>query len=81
LHHWALSQSTAKKEGLEWLANQPWNMKAFETQSMHIRAGHGNSYLGQPGFSILGQLWYGTPIWPKAAAASATGHVVEEASR
>jgi hypothetical protein len=66
LHHWAIPQSTAKKYGLEWLANQPWNLKKFTTHSMHMRAGHGMRYLGEPGYNKIGQLWYGTPTWTKS---------------
>jgi hypothetical protein len=73
VHHWAISQSTAKKYGIEAITNQPWNLKTFANQSIHMRAGHGYNYLGQPGFGTAGQLWYGTPIWPKAVIGSYGG--------
>lgn len=76
VHHWAISQSTAKKYGIEAITNQPWNLKTFANQSIHMRAGHGYNYLGQPGFGTAGQLWYGTPIWPKAVIGSYGGRGV-----
>lgn len=81
LHHWALSQKTAKEKGLEWLANQPWNMKLFPNQSLHMRAGHGTAYQGLQGYGRLGQFWYGTPIWPKAVIGSYGSRTVEKVAR
>lgn len=46
VHHWAVSQATAKKYGVEGLTNQPWNLMTFPNQSLHMRAGHGMNYLG-----------------------------------
>lgn len=77
LHHWAVTQATAKKYGLEGVTNQPWNLVRFPTQSMHMRAGHGMNYLGQPGYGFLGQFWYGTPTWFKAGILSGGGRVIE----
>ena len=81
LHHWLIEQATAKKYGLEWLANQPWNMKAFVSQSFHMRAGHGMNYMGQPGYGLVGQIWYGTPTWPFALLGSYGGRGIEEVAR
>ncbi|MEM9339597.1 MAG: DUF6443 domain-containing protein, partial [Bacteroidota bacterium] len=77
VHHWAVSQATAKKYGIEAFTNQPWNLKTFTNQSIHMRAGHGVNYLGQPGYNIIGRLWYGTPIWPKAFIFSYGGRTVQ----
>ncbi|MDM1552838.1 RHS repeat-associated core domain-containing protein [Empedobacter falsenii] len=77
LHHWAITQSTSKKYGLEAIANQPWNMVKFSNQSMHMRAGHGMNYLGQPGYNVIGQAWYGTPTWFKAGTFSTIGHGIQ----
>lgn len=73
VHHWAVSQATAKKYGLEAVTNQPWNLMTFPNQSLHMRAGHGMMFYGQEGYSVLGQLWFGTPIWPKAVIGSYGG--------
>lgn len=73
LHHWAITQATAKKYGIEAISNQPWNLVKFSNQSMHMRAGHGLNYLGQPGYSMLGQFWHGTPTWFKAGIVSVGG--------
>jgi RHS repeat-associated protein len=75
LHHWAITQATAKKYGLEAVSNQPWNLVKFSDQSMHIRAGHGLNYLGQPSYGMLGQFLYGTPIWFKAGIISGSGRI------
>jgi len=75
LHHWAITQATAKKYGLEAISNQPWNLVKFSEQSMHIRAGHGLNYLGQPGYGMLGQFLYGTPTWFKAGIVSGGGRI------
>ncbi|PZV77584.1 RHS repeat-associated protein [Algoriphagus aquaeductus] len=77
VHHWAIHQSTAKKYGLEAVANQPWNLMTFPNQSLHFRAGHGLNYLGQPGYGALGQYWYGTPTWFKAGTISGGGRIVD----
>lgn len=77
LHHWAITQATAKKYGVQSIANQPWNLLKFSSQSLHMRAGHGMNYLGQPGYNALGQFWYGTPTWFKAGAFSTVGHGVQ----
>lgn len=77
VHHWAVTQATAKKYGVESLTNQPWNLMTFPNQSLHIRAGHGLNYLGQPGYGALGQLWYGTPTWFKAGMFSGGGRIVD----
>jgi hypothetical protein len=65
-HHWAISQKTGKKFGLESIVNQPWNIKLFRDQASHMRLGHGQTYKGVQGTNIFGQFWYGTPIWFKA---------------
>lgn len=77
LHHWAITQATAKKYGIQSVANQPWNLLKLSNQSLHMRAGHGMNYLGQPGYSALGQIWYGTPTWAKFGAFSTFGHGVQ----
>ncbi len=77
LHHWAVSQATAKKFGLEAVTNQPWNLLKFSTQSMHMRAGHGLNYLGQPGYGLIGQFLYGTPTWFKAGIVSGGGRIAD----
>ena len=78
VHHWAVSQATAKKYGLDAVTNQPWNLKTFANQSIHMRAGHGMNYLGQPGYGTLGQLWYGTPVWPKVVVVSYGGRIITD---
>ncbi len=75
LHHWAISQSFAKKNGLEWLANQPWNLKLFSSQSMHMRAGHNAQYLGLPPFSLPIRMWLTTPNYIKLSVFSGSGRV------
>lgn len=35
----------------------------------------------QPAYGTLGQLWYGTPIWPKAVIDSYGGRTVENVER
>lgn len=77
LHHWAITQATAKQYGVQSIANQPWNLLKFSSQSLHMRAGHGMNYLGQPGYNALGQFWYGTLTWFKAGAFSTVGHGVQ----
>lgn len=47
----------------------------FSNQSLHTRAGHGMMYLREPGYGIMGQVWFGTPIWPKAVIGSYGGRV------
>jgi RHS repeat-associated protein len=81
LHHWAISQKTAKKNGIEWLANQPWNMKAFANQSVHMAAGHGVGYQGMQAYSKLGQLYFGTPSWIKLFSTSSSTRVIQETNR
>ncbi len=78
VHHWAISQATAKQYGIEAITNQPWNLMTFSNQSLHMRAGHGLNYLGQPGYGVMGQLWFGTPIWPKAVVGSYGGRLIGE---
>ena len=67
LHHWAIPRNNWGKAVPNWFKNQPWNLKLFTSQSLHMRAGHGLNYLGQEGYSFFGRVWYGTPVWPKAA--------------
>lgn len=76
VHHWFVTQATAKKYGLTSITNQPWNLITFSNQSLHIRAGHGMKYLDKPGYGVLGRFWYGTPIWLKAGLISGGGRVV-----
>jgi len=78
VHHWAISQATAKQYGIEAFTNQTWNLMTFSNQSLHMRAGHGFNYLGQPGYGVVGQLWFGTPIWPKAVVGSYGGRLIGE---
>ena len=74
LHHWLITQATAKKYGIQSVTNQPWNLLKFSNQSLHMRAGHGMNYLGQPGYNAVGQSLYGTPNWFKAGIISTIGH-------
>lgn len=77
VHHWAVHQATAKKYGIEAVTNQPWNLMTFPNQSLHMQAGHGMNYLGQPGYGIMGQFWYGTPTWFKSGIISSGERVVD----
>ena len=77
LHHWAISQATAKKYGLQSIANQPWNLMKFSTQAEHMRLAHGQMYNGIEGASALGQLYYGTPSWFIAGTISTGGRIVD----
>jgi hypothetical protein len=43
-----------------------------------MRAGHGMMFYGKEGYGVLGQLWFGTPIWPKAVVGSYGGRFVIE---
>lgn len=75
VHHWAWRRNGAVSgEGFSWWAkNQMWNLKTFANQAEHTIYGHGKNFLGQPGASIFGQLWYGTPAWPKLFVGSYGG--------
>ena len=74
LHHWLIHQKgLIGKHIPNGLKNQMWNLKSFSNASIHMRAGHGKSYLGQKGYGILGQMWYGIPDWPKLFISSFGG--------
>jgi hypothetical protein len=76
LHHWLIQQSVAKKYGIEAFTNQPWNWVRFESQSSHMRFGHGFKF-GEEAAGSLGQrFWYGTPHWFKIGATDVGGHVI-----
>lgn len=77
VHHWLVPQAAAKKYRVEGLTNQPWNLMTFPNQSLHMRAGHGINYLGQPGYGALGQFWYGTTTWFKAGMFSGGGRIID----
>lgn len=49
----------------------------FPNQNIHMRAGHGMNYLGQPGYGALGQFWYGTPTWFKLGTFSGGGRIID----
>ena len=53
-----------------------WNLQPFSTQAEHMIYGHGRNYLGQEGASFLGQMWYGTPTWPKLTIFSYGGRAL-----
>ena len=53
-----------------------WNLKSFGTQAEHMIYGHGQNYLGEEGANFLGQLWYGTPNWPKLVIFSYGGRAM-----
>lgn len=58
-----------------------WNLKVFENASIHMRAGHGLTWKGVPGYSKLGQIWFGTPIWPKLFIGSYGSRGIEGMSK
>lgn len=78
VHHWAISQQTIKKYGLQSWANQPWNLKPiptlgpFSSQTVHL-AVHGRST--QVHFNFARRFWYGTPEWFKAGSVSSAGRI------
>lgn len=79
LHHWLIQQNgRIGKHVPNIVKNQMWNLKSFSTASMHMRAGHGYNYMGQKGFGIMGQLWYGIPEWPKLVIGSYGGRLLGE---
>jgi RHS repeat-associated protein len=66
LHHWMIhNNGKYGKHVPNVIKNQMWNYKVFSTQASHMIYGHGKNFMGQPGANLLGQLWYGTPNWPK----------------
>jgi len=73
VHHWALTQSTARKYGLESISNQPWNLMPMQSQAMHT-AVHG---WGRNAYGPIGQFWYGTPTWFKASIFSGGGRLFD----
>jgi hypothetical protein len=54
-----------------------WNLKPFGTQAEHMIFGHAQNCLGQPGANTLGQLWRGTPTWPKLFTLSYGGRGIQ----
>jgi RHS repeat-associated protein len=78
LHHWLIQQrGPIGKYVPNAIKNQMWNLKSFKNASIHMRAGHGKTYLGQQGYNSLGRLIYGTPNWPKFAGTSYGGRGIE----
>jgi hypothetical protein len=73
VHHWAVSQATAKQYGLEAITNQPWNLMPMSSQAFH-QSLHG---VGPNAFGPVGQFWYGTPIWFKTTIVSGSGRIGE----
>ena len=71
VHHWAVSQATAKQYGLEAVTNQPWNLMPMSSQAFH-QSVHG---VGPNAFSPIGQFWYGTPVWFKTTIVSGSGRI------
>lgn len=78
VHHWAIHQEIGKKYNIEWLVNQPWNLKTFPDNATHIRFGHMKYYEGERPGNILQHVLYGTPIWPKATTGSYGGRMIYE---
>ena len=78
VHHWLIHNKTGKKYNIERFVNQPWNLKAFKTQSDHMRFGHGTKYRTIPPGSKFEQFRYGIPVWPKALGGSYIGRGVIE---
>ncbi len=76
LHHWAISQSTAKKYGLNSIANQPWNLTKFPNQASHMRWAHGQRYQGikYPFTKVLYPIT-STPTWFKASVISSGSRI------
>jgi RHS repeat-associated protein len=73
-HHWLISQKLMNRyPQLKPVGNQFWNIKNFSTHADHIRLAHGQTYGGLRGAGPLGQVWYGTPTWPKAVIGSYGG--------
>ncbi len=76
-HHWLISQKLMNRyPQLKPVGNQFWNIKTFSSHADHIRLAHGQTYGGLRGASPLGQIWYGTPTWPKAVIGSYGGRAV-----
>jgi hypothetical protein len=69
IHHWAVYQNSAVGKMLpKAIVNQPLNLNPLPNASYH-------SWVHQQGW--LGQMWYGSPAWAKAAIASTGGRAVE----
>ena len=65
-HHWLIHQNgPIGKYVPNGIKNQMFNLQNFSSQAEHMIYGHGQNYLGQSGANTLGQLWHGTPTWPK----------------
>lgn len=76
-HHWLISQKMMERyPQLKPVGNQFWNIKTFSSHADHIRLAHGQTYGGLKGAGPLGQVWYGTPTWPKAVVGSYGGRAV-----
>jgi hypothetical protein len=66
LHHWLIeNNSKFGKSVPDIIKNQMWNYKPFASEAAHTIFGHGKNFMGQPGANLFGQLWHGTPAWPK----------------
>lgn len=78
VHHWLIHQKTGKKYHIEWLVNQPWNLKTFKNRALHERFGHMHMFEGENPGNILQHIWYGTPMWPKATSGSYGGRLIYE---
>jgi hypothetical protein len=73
VHHWAVSQATAKRYGLNSLTNQPWNLMPMRSPAFH-QSVHG---LGPNAFGPVGQFWFGTPTWFKATIFSGNYRAID----
>lgn len=79
LHHWLIQRNGPIGKSIpNVIKNQMWNLKVFENQALHMRLGHGQTYLGQKGANFLGQIWFGSPSWVKTFGFSYGGRAVEE---
>lgn len=77
VHHWLIPRNEWGRGVPNLIKNQMWNLMPFKSRSLHFRAGHGWNYLGESGMSIGGQLWFGTPLWPKLTLGSYGGRFLE----
>ncbi|MGN6437290.1 MAG: DUF6443 domain-containing protein [Agriterribacter sp.] len=77
LHHWLIhNNGSVGKHVPDIIKNQMWNYKPFATQAEHMIYGHGMNYGRSSGAGLFGQLWYGTPTWPKLFIGSYGGRGV-----
>lgn len=79
-HHWLIPQKSWVPEVIK---NQPPFVMGTKDAVQHGRI-HGPYTVNGvrlPRFSVPERLWFGTPPWAKAAAASVTGHAGEAVDR